>query len=121
MRLAVARAWPAVVLTLLLPWPSGTRAEGQGAVTDRPPVVRATLDNGLRVVAAVTEAHLGSVPAKTSLTAFARTALADSTRTWYLLTEDDKVMGWRPGTWRCRPSETPEATLPSETLLSVTT
>jgi zinc protease len=47
---SIARAWPAVILALLLPWPSGARAEGLGAATARPPVLRATLDNGLRVV-----------------------------------------------------------------------
>jgi CIC family chloride channel protein len=47
----------------------------------------------LRRAAHVMEAHFGSVPAESSLKVFARAALADSTRTWYLVTRDGRVTG----------------------------
>jgi CIC family chloride channel protein len=47
----------------------------------------------LRRAHEVMETHLGSVPAETSLSAFARAALADSGAIWYLVTKDDAVTG----------------------------
>jgi zinc protease len=45
-----ACGWLTVIAALLLPWPSGAQAEGPAAIAPRRPVVRAVLDNGLRVV-----------------------------------------------------------------------
>ncbi|HXJ79416.1 MAG TPA: chloride channel protein, partial [Candidatus Methylomirabilis sp.] len=47
----------------------------------------------LRQVSQVMEAQFGSVPAETPLKVFARMALADSARTWYLVTKDSRVAG----------------------------